>query len=329
MKNAKPFLLGLLMALNIYHGISQYNEPKIITQNLYPGCIELSNQTTRVVLEPNLGGRILIYELNKKNVLYIMTEFDGKVYEPGVPITPSAGRTDIGPERAIPDHPYLFFGKWEARITGSGEAEMISVKDIATGVQLIRKFRLAEKGSQLEFTQIIRNVSSEAKTYCHWGRTFVKGGGISLAPVDKTTKFPEGYLNILPRESAPIQPSEANRNLRVRDGIFEIIGPPAYPKFFTDSYAGWLAYITKDNQLFVKKYPVCPDKTYGDKGNSTASIYYLREQFCEIEPIGPMELIQPGEEASFTEVWYLLEYPYPVDKNTDLQAIKKIIKKLK
>jgi hypothetical protein len=305
-------------------GFAQHRDARIITQNLYPGCIELSNQETRVVLEPNLGGRILVYETNGKNILYIMPEFDGKIYEPGVQITPSAGRSDIGPERAIPQHPILWLGKWEARITGPGEAEMTSQKDSATGVQLIRKFKLAEKGSKLEFTQIIRNISNEPKTYCHWSRTFVNGNGISLAPVDETSKFPGGYLNSGP-PSTTNAASEDKPELRVREGVFEILGPTANPKFYTDSYTGWLAYISPDNLLFIKKFTTYPEKTYGDRGNATASIYYFRDQFCEIEPIGPMELIQSGKEASFTETWYLMEYPFPANRLADLNAIKAII----
>jgi len=42
---------------------------------------------------------------------------------------------------------------------------------------------------------------------------------------------------------------------------------------------------------------------------------------CEIEPIGPMETIEPGKEVSFTEYWYLIDYSHPLIKKTNLADI--------
>jgi hypothetical protein len=321
-------ILTCSMILNNHQVDSQYEGTKIITQNLYPGCIELSNGSTRVVLEPNVGGRVLLYELNRKNVLFIDPKFDGVLYARGTRFNPSGGRSDIGPEKNYKSHPALFLGRWEARITGPREAEMISQKDSVTGVQLIRKFKLAEKGSMLEFTQVIRNVSNEIKSYCHWSRTLVKGGGISLSPLNKNSRYPKGYV-ILDQVANVTDYSPADDvNIRVRESILEISGPPLRPKFLTDSYAGWLAYITKDNQLFIKKFSSYNDRVYGETAGGTVSVYYYGDQFCEIEPIGPMETLKPGGEAAFSEHWYLFDYKYPEDKNPDLEVIMNILQKL-
>jgi len=56
-----------------------------------------------------------------------------------------------------------------------------------------------------------------------------------------------------------------------------------------DGYAGWLAYITKDNQLLIKKYKVYPDRNYPEIAASTTSIYYFKEEFCEVEPLDDRE----------------------------------------
>jgi len=93
----------------------------------------------------------------------------------------------------------------------------------------------------------------------------------------------------------------------------------------TDSYAGWLAYITKENQLFIKLYPVFPLENYGEIAASTACVYY-KDLMCEIEPIGPMEKIAPGREVSFTEYWYLFGSKYPDDKQADLAGVQNRIK---
>jgi hypothetical protein len=319
-------ILSGIMFISIL-GLAQVPGARFVTEREYPNCIELSNDSVRVVLEPNLGGRVIAYELSGKNVLYVDPEQDGKTYEPGVYIHPSGGRFDIGPERTIPAHPALYLGKWSARITGPREAEMTSQKDTATGVQLIRRFKLTKSGSRLEYTQITRNISNTTKSYCHWSRTFVKGGGISLAPLNPDSRYPVGYLIYGPGKVLNYMP-ENEDNIRVRKGILEIFGTPSQPKLVTDSYDGWLAYITKDNQLFIKKYPVFPLRNYGEIAASTACVYY-KDLMCEIEPIGPMEVVEPGKEVSFTEYWYLYHYPYPGDKMADLENIQNRIIKLK
>lgn len=308
--------------------LAQHVGVRTVNENKYPDCIELTNRTTRVILEPNLGGRVLKYELNGKNVLFVDPKDDGRIWEKGVSIHPCGGRADFGPEKTVPSHPILFMGKWTGKIIGTRQAEMISQKDSVTGVQLVRRFKLAENGSLLEFTQIIRNVSRETKRYCHWSRTFVKGGGISLTPIRTDSRYPKGYLTYGPGPIINFIP-EKEENVRVRDGILEITGLVKLPKFMTDGAAGWLAYITKDDQLFIKSYPVFPDRYYGEMAAGTASVYYFKEEYCEIEPIGPMEFIAPGKEVSFTEKWLLSDYSYPPNKKAELKDILSIIDKMK
>jgi len=127
----------------------------------YSGCVELSNSTTRVVLEPNCGGRIIEYSLNGKNSLYIDPEQNGWTYTPGEKgIGPCAGRCDIGPEKLVPSRPNLWLGKWTAKIIGPRAARLTSVEDKSTGVQLIREFKLDKNSSHLSFTQTIKNISN-------------------------------------------------------------------------------------------------------------------------------------------------------------------------
>jgi len=319
-------LVLIALVLMSGQGIAQFQGVKLITERLYPGCIELSNDSVRVVLEPNLGGRVLAYELKGKNVLYVDDSQDGLIYE-GKNLHPSGGRCDIGPEKTVPAHPLLYLGKWQARVTGDREAEMISQKDSVTGVQLIRKFRLAKSGSRLEFTQVIKNVSHSTKSYCHWSRTFVKGSGISLAPLNPQSRYPKKYIVYGPGNIMNFMP-ESEVSIRIREGILEILAPPSQPKIVTDTEQGWLAYITQDNQLFIKKYPVYPSRIYGEMAASTACVYY-KPLYCEIEPIGPMETIAPGKESTFTEYWYLFDCQYPADKKANLKELMTTINALR
>ena len=293
----------------------------------YSGCIELLNEYIRVVLEPNCGGRILEYAFQGENAIFTDPEQNGRTYTPGGErFGPTGGRCDIGPEMKAPERTALWLGKWEAEIIGPRAARLTSVKDSSSGVQLIREFKLDRDSTHLSFTQTIINISDSPKEYNHWSRTFAVGGGICLVPLSERSRFPEKYVMYFPDGMLKYRHDE-HPNVRIRDSFLEILGPPPQRKFGIDSYAGWFGYITRSNLLFVKRFPVYPERPYGELAAYTISIWYDQEKQCELEPIGPTEFLAPGEQASFTEDWWLFQYDYPRDKNTDLEALTDFVEK--
>lgn len=297
----------------------------LIEHSGYSDCIKLENETTTVVLGPHCGGRILEYSLKGRNALYLDPKQNGWVYLPGKrTIDPSAGRFDIGPEMTIPRHPHLWFGKWEGEITGQRSARLVSAKDEATGVQLVREFVLDKSSSHLTCTQIIKNISDETKFWCHWSRTLARGGGICIIPLTPNSRFPNNYVMYGPGPVINYRPEDPN--IRIRDGFLEIIGTPKFPKLGMDSYAGWLCYLTRNDLMFIKRFPTYPDRVYNEIAAITISIWYYKDIMCELEPIGPMERIPPGKSASFTEDWWLIPYKFPAgDGKVDLNEVTQIV----
>ncbi len=291
----------------------------------YSDCIKLENENTRIILGPHCGGRILEYSWKGENGIYLDADHNGWVYEPGKPtIDPSGGRFDIGPEAVIPKHPDLWLGKWTAEIIGPRAARLTSVEDRATGVQLVREFRLDESSSHLSCKQIIKNVSAETQAWCHWSRTFARGGGICLIPLTPHSRFPGKYIMYGPGPVMNYRPNDPN--IRVRDGFLEILGTPKRPKLGIDSYVGWFCYLMKNDLMFVKSFPTYPDRVYNEMAGLTISIWYYKDMMCELEPIGPMEKIAPGESAAFTEEWWLIPHKFPKQgSEVDLDGIRRIV----
>lgn len=306
---------------------------RIVTEWGFENCVELSNDIVRVVLDPNIGGRVLVYERNGKDVLFHNSEEHGIEYEPsGKDKKPwfgaSAGRFDIGPEGGLPGRPVLKTGKWTAEITGPRAARMTSQICPNTRMQLIREFQLDEKTSHLICIQTMKNAGDKDIRVNHWSRTLAVGNGIALAPIDPHSRFPKGYIIYGPGKVMDYNP-EDEPAVRVRDGILEIISPPKRPKFVLDVNPGWLAYLTEQNHLFIKKFDPHIGKMSGEMTAVNTSLWYYKDMMCEIEPIGPMELLPPGHYASFTEHWWLENYDFPEDRNADLGKIKKIIAEVK
>ncbi len=281
----------------------------------YPDCLELSNGEARVTLGHHVGGRVLEYEWRGKNALYLDPN-EIKWGTPGGPKAPSsAGRFDIGPEQIIPKRDLLWAGAWTAEAIGPRAARLTSQPDPATGVQLVREFRLAATGTHLACEQIIRNVSGETKYWAHWSRTFAVHGGIGVVPLTPEVKrFPNGWVMYVPGPEPAIQFRPVDPNVRVRGSFLEVLGPPRYPKLGFDSHAGWMAYVMPHGQAFVKRYASPRDAVYPEVIGMTLCLWYppaTTIPACELEPHSPRTAIAPGASASYTEHWYLLPHEFP------------------
>ncbi len=301
-----------------------------VTELGLPGCIEISNGSTRVVLDPNIGGRVLIYEVNGKNILYNDAANEG--ITDGYSIQRiDAGRFDFGPTRVLPTRDLYYKGKWKAEITGELSARMISQVDPKLNVLVIRDFELDKNSSRLRCTQTLTNTGEEVKYLFCWGRTFVHGGGISLTPVNPHSRYPDGHVGYLrcDNQQVMIYQHEEDPNVRIRDNILETLGTTNYSKFVMDGEEGWMAYLSPEDLLFIKTFEFFPDKKYGEMTAATTSIWQTENKIYEIEPYGPLEEVKPGQSISFTENWDLIDYQFPDDMLPDLKFIRQMVSDLK
>jgi hypothetical protein len=302
----------------------------------YDNCPVLQNENIRVVLGPHCGGRVLEYArrgehgFRDHNILMLDPRHDGWTASPGrAPLGmlfPSGGRFDLGPEHIAPRHPELWYGPWQARETDSGAVQLASQGSDPLGVQVIRDFSLASDSSRLTCTQTFENVSDHEVRWCHWGRTFALGHGICIVPLTPAlSRFPRQYVMYGPGSVIDYAPQDPA--IRVRDGFLEVWDTPARPKLGLDSYAGWFGYLMPNDLLFVKRFRTDPQRVYNEIAGLTISLWYYQDLVCELEPIGPLEVLARGESASFTEEWWLLPCPFPAQRDAlDLAAVQGVIR---
>lgn len=293
---------------------------RVVTWHGYQKAIELTNDHVRVVLCPEVGGRVLEYSLDGVNALYVSE--DEKSWKPGNQPPSSAGRFDIGPELVIPERPILWSGEWTGKIIGPRKARLESQPDPAVGVRLVREFELDAEGTHLSCAQTIINVSSETKEWCHWSRTFAVGKGICWIPISEPSRFPNHY--VMYEEGSLINMRPEDPNIRIRDGFLEILAAPRKPKLGFDSSAGRIAYLAPNNLLFVKRFKTDRDRVFNEAAGLTISVWYPQGDMIELEPIGPRESLKPGESATYIEDWTLTQTNLWPKSNTpvDLEALK-------
>ncbi len=290
----------------------------------YTDCLRVENGETRLTVCPKAGGRVLEYSHGGVNAIYLNPQQEGWRHQPGVPpVDPCGGRFDIGPERVMAPRPDLWLGDWTGEIVGDEQLRLTSKRDSNTGIRLVRNFTLAADSSRLLCAQRIINESDKPVTCCHWSRTLAVGGGICLIPLTPESRFPKQYIMYGPGPVMNYQPDDPN--IRVREGFLEILGTPANPKLGMDSSAGWFGYLLRSNLLFVKRFPVYPDRVYAEMAGLTISIWYYKNEMCELEPIGPREILAPGDSASFAEQWELSPFDFPApEANVDLDSVRTV-----
>lgn len=291
----------------------------------YTQAVELAHGTTRAVVGPQVGGRVLSFVANGVEAMWL--DDAEKAWQPGKTVPVTAGRFDYGPELTVKPHPKAWGGDWSMEVTMANTVRLASPADDPAGIRLVREFRLVPHGGRvgLSCTQTMTNVGSEAREVCHWGRSFSPGGGVCVVPLgDRPSRFPSRYA--MYEDGAIINVRATDPNIRERDGFLEILAPPRKPKLGFDTHAGWVAYVMPTGGVFVKRFRTYPDRVYNEAAGLTLSVWYPTGPRIEIEPIGPRERLRPGESAAFTEDWWLLDLPKAAGA-IDLKALEAAVLK--
>ena len=148
----------------------------------------------------------------------------------------------------------------------------------------------------------LRNTSDQPLELAPWALTMVPLGGVTIlpqpqGPVDPQGLLPNRYLTLWPY-SDPTDPrlTWGNRAILVR-------GEPAVAnKLGYRNTHGWVAHWL-DGTLLVKEFPTHLDSTHPDNGCNVEC--YLNDQFMEVESLGPLVTVAPGQSVTHDEVWHL------------------------
>jgi hypothetical protein len=150
--------------------------------------------------------------------------------------------------------------------------------------------------------------------------------GIELAPW-AITMFRQGGIAIFPQPSGNVDPAGllANRQLALwpytklddprlilADDFILLRATPSLPpvKIGYFNQAGWQGYYL-EGILFVKRFDPLPGAIFPDGGCNTES--YCNHQFIELESLGPLTRLHPGQTVTHTETWEVynsLEQPF-------------------
>lgn len=254
----------------------------------------------------------MTYERNGINVIYENSEQDGKLLADylGNKFDPDGGRFDYGQEQETRNkHALTYMGEWHGEIINDHCLKITSQPDTLLGILSERIFELDTAGSRLSITQKMKNISSEPISYFFWGRTLIKLGGKLITPLKPDSSIPGKWGRYIWGNPVKFETDSLDPGVQVKNNLLSLIPTAAgNEKYGTDAEAGWMAYGYK-GLLFIKKYRFNENISYTEHFNQTNIFYTNKKLFAEMEPISPTVLLNPGEEYSYPENWYLVEYP--------------------
>ncbi|MFN2135308.1 MAG: DUF4380 domain-containing protein [Candidatus Promineifilaceae bacterium] len=317
----------------------------------------LENDLIRLVAVPDIGGRIMAYDLGPYPFLFVDPDLAGKLFSAeenqgdgslaawknygGDKTWPAPQGWDNEQQWHGPPDPVLDTGRYTLDDLSAGSAtasvQMTSPPDPRTGVQITRRFTIIRDSSRVAVDLSFTNVSDKTKCWSIWdviqlraerrdenGRRRYDPACTITVPINPQSRFPRGYNVMFGDENNPQWQVDEARGLFVGRYLWEI------GKVGLDSTAGWIAFSQgSEGYAFVELFAVEGEGDYPDEGatvecwtvgaGQVANLDYAETDIylMEAELLGPLLDIAPGQTINFSATWGVCRCPGLVVDVTD------------
>ncbi len=280
----------------------------------WPNCYRLSNGEVELIVTSDVGPRIIRYGFKGGQNLFVELEEDlGKTGGDNWRLY-GGSRLWVGPE-----DPVYSYGAdndpVQIEISGSRLVAQAPVEH--TGVQKAIAVELSDEGSAVRVVYTLANRTIWPLRVATWVLTMMAPGGAGI-----TTLPPRGTH---PEVLAPTNPLVVFAFTNMADPRWTWLekyivlqqdpqnADPEKIGLFNPATRG--AYLL-NGELFVKKFAASSEEEYPDMGSSYET--FTNERFLEIETLGPVRTLQPGESIDHVEEWSL-HRPVAVDSWDDAE----------
>jgi hypothetical protein len=199
----------------------------------------------------------------------------------------------------------------ECLVTANADSLTISAQSDVAGFE--KSLHLTVDGETLRVEHRIRWVGETPVWASPWAITQLPPGGVAILPV------------VGAGDGSPLQ---ADRSLviwpytRLNDeritweesSVLIHVGSGEPLKLGSGPTPGVVGYF-RDGHVFIKRFESANDE-YPDRG-AVAQVY-ANDIFCELESLGPLAQLEPGDETNHTEVWEVTRCP---DLNSAVSAV--------
>lgn len=190
--------------------------------------------------------------------------------------------------------------------------------EASTGITKIMEIRLDAERPRVEINHVLRNDGREPIELAPWAITQMVLGGTAVlpqqvGPLDEEGLQPNRHLVLWPYSRW------GDTRLQLADEMIRIATRPInHPlKIGIFNRQGWLGYFMGD-VFFCKRFTPQMDRPHVDF--QTNCQVYTNHQFLELELLGPLQMLAPGEEAGHSETWELFPAARAADSPENIRA---------
>jgi hypothetical protein len=284
-------------------------------------CVFLSNGIVEIAVTVDLGPRIIRFGFSGgENVLYEQESFDkseptNDVYsvfgDEGVWHSYGGHRLWISPEAMprtyYPDNKPVSYTVEGNRLTVTHNPQNYTNFALTTAVEL------SPDTAEVYLCHKLTNIGAWPVEAAPWAVTVMAAGGTEIIPQ------PTRNTGLINNRVIGVWPYTKMNDSRVyfgdryillrqdkdRDGPFKI---------GLNSEHGYAAYVNRGN-MFVKYFDTLPGALYPDGGMSYET--YTNPDILEMESIGPLKKMSPGETVDHKEKWRLIKNVADIASNDE------------
>jgi hypothetical protein len=168
---------------------------------------------------------------------------------------------------------------------------------------LTKRLGITTSGEDVVVDHFLTNASPGPIEMAPWAITQLRLGGTAIVPIDGSADPNRLQANA----SVVLWPYTdlTDPRVAIHSGAITVRAEAgAAFKIGTGPAPGRLGYLL-DGHLFTKTVTPADDGRYADRG--AVGQFYLGDSFCELETLGPMVAVAPGEETAHREVWAIEE----------------------
>lgn len=284
-------------------------EIKKIQHPDYGTCVSVSNGSAQLLATLDYGPRILHFSLNgEKNMLLYDKSltlggegeaFDRTFYKGARFCFRGGHRLWVSPE-AFPDTSYPDNDPVDCEI--KDETVVLTCKpQVHNKVQYRFEITMHQTAASVTITHKITNVADKPRTFAPWGITVMDKGGLEIVPMNTkdTGLLANRAISVWPYTNLSCSRAQFT------DHYFTLRQNPKIERAYKigfDNEAGWACYVNH-GMVFKKSYTHVVGGSYPDNGCSYET--YTNNHILEMETLGELREVAPGETAEHTEHWTL------------------------
>lgn len=291
-----------------------------------PNCFRLSNGTVEAIVSTDIGPRVLRYGFcGAENLFAEVPELVTKT-ELG-DWKPWGGHRlwtapELMPGSYAPDN-----GPLQYEQKGDKAVELRQPVDKA-GVQKTMRVQVAQTCTSVEVLHRITNQNAWPIRVAPWASTIMRGGGMTVLPQEPFR--PHNQCLSAARAMVVWSFTQlADPRWRIGNRYICLSTDEKRPepqKLGISNKQNWCGYLV-GNTLFIKRFEYLRGAEYPDFGSNNET--YTTRNYMEVESLGPLHNLAPGEWAEHVEEWFLFrEVQVDGDEESLYSAISPLVAEL-